>query len=1201
MMSAAPRSTGQATLITGLLGSGKTWSLTSQLLQAAASNSSSSSSSEPPLASWAGPAGSSGSLLALSRQADCAALQQRVDLERPLGCAKCNVVTFPSLVRTIVNDFGPTVGSYTPADPPSALDRSGLSVFLHRNLDALPLGRYRPLHDPGEAVRPLLDLFFGLAHCGLSPEDYLRYVETLETELLEATPAGGAPATAADDEAAAAVRARRRVQLEAEGWRAHVAGERDKANSYEAFARLKRREGVVDYSDQLLLARRVLRESAAARAALSLRLSHVYVDDLQDYSPLMVDVLSGLVAPGVGITAAADPSLAAMSARGGPAVMGAQSLTAVSRFKAAFPGATEVELAGKHHSSGAIQVAMRALGPRSAPVGAKEKRTKKAKKKPAGADAKAAVTSPVTDAAAPAAAAAAAAAAASSPEAVPTSSPAVAEETASSAATVTDGGGRLTCLTFQKEEDEVRALARRIQGLIDEGLSPGDIGVAAIGSRGVVDRLVAALSAAGVAAVEGPIRFSGVFDHETPRVLMSFLRCLVHPSESAPLLHLLMACPAYALPGGELSAALEEHLSRYVPLRSFLRDIQLGEESREAGQTGAGVSAGARKVAGRLLSDVDSFAEASKRKGVREVMRDFLRHTGQLERLEEPTTAEEEQEGHAVGELFEFAARAEKQAGGDNVALVEPILRLFRRHGARFTDSSRFDHDETTTITDDKTHTDGGQWASGTPSGGHSVRVFNPEKDWRFAETRMFDTVFVPFCSRARLPGNLRTARLPVPGPFRGAPEPRDSASVRSEADHSRACHENRARAVLYAALGAARREVRLSVSARVSRGKMHLNPSPFLFEILGVHAPREWKTAAVRSKEEEEEEVLGVVERFERAVSGDADAEAARPSEVRGARGINAGASVSVPSSPPPVPLRLSFSSISALGACPHSYYLGHVLKVSPPPNPRMVYGRAMHEGVATFLRGVASAGGGGGGSGGGGPPPTLEAVVEEFNSQLSGCAFESAAQVRTLREAGVAGLESFMSRLTSGGGEGDAADSARAMRQQRQQQPRQLLVERKFMVKVPEADVVLSGIFDRVDIAPPPPPTSEANERGAEQEASSSHSSLCITDYKSNVGEKDPTHMVRNNLQLQVYALAAERLFGTFPTELAIESIEDGRRGVAVPSTADAEVALEAISAAAAVVRAGDFGATPSFQACSFCGFKNMCRHSAVTSAAL
>ncbi|CAM9450068.1 unnamed protein product [Hapterophycus canaliculatus] len=1153
MISTAPRSTGQATLITGLLGSGKTWSLTKHLLQAARKNGESVRSSQEHHEVSSG----SGSLLALSRQADCAALRQRVDLDRPLGCTKCDAVTFPSLVRTIVNDFGPTVGSYIPADA-RVLDRSNLSVFLHRHLDVLPLGKYRPLHDPGDAVRPLIDLFSSLAHCGVSPEEYIRYVEALETELETSSGEGSvsandlATSVSGTSTAVAEVRARLRAQLEEEGWRAHVAGERDKANSYEAFVALKRREGVTDYSDQLLLALRVLQESATAKAAMSLRLSHIYVDDLQEYSPAMVDIVSGLVAPGVGITAAVDPFLAAMSTNGN--MWGAEH-SALARFKAAFPDAVEIRLGGSRQSANAIQVAMKALEPRTAPVGA---RGKKAGKPKAGAQGAEDVPPALAEGA-------------PSPAAVKEK-----RESGNTAGTptLTAGDSSLTCLTFQTEGDEVKALARRVRELIDGGVVPGDIGVAAIGGRGVADTLVAALDATGI-SVEGPARFSTAFDSETPRMLMSFLRCLVHPSESTPLLHLLMTCPVYSLPGGELTAALEGHLSRYVPLRSFLRNSHLGEAAYTDPRGGEdGVSDSARNVAGRLLSDVNRFAEQAQRKGVREIMRDFLRYTGQLERLEEPTTVEEEQEGRAVAELFELAMRAERQAGGDNVALVEPVLRLFRRHGTGFTDSSRYDDDDSTT--GDESKEKGGPFVSSRGA----VRVFHPATDWKSGVDNSFDTVFIPFCSRARLPGNLRSARLPVPGPFRGAPEPRDTASLRSEADLVRTCHENRARATLYAALGSARRDVCLSVSARVSRGKTHLNPSPFLREILGENAPLEWKTAVAAGKEVEGH-------RLHRVADGSGAAE-----DDRGAAPSNAVGVLMPPRPlPAPRPLRLSFSSISSYATCPHSYYLNNVLNVSPPPNPRMVYGRAMHEGVAAFLRGVGHRKDYGA-SGNGGGPPTLEAVAEEFDRQLSGCAFESAAQLRALRTAGVAGLESFMSRLIADRAcVTDASEQAEGKcdgaSMMRDSQPQHLLVERKFMVKVPEANVVLSGIFDRVDIVAPT--------------TSSPPSLLSITDYKSNVGKKDPTRMVRDNLQLRVYALAAERLFGALPTELAIESIEDGRRGVAVPSPADVEIALEAISSTAAAVRGERFDATPSFQACTFCGFKQMCKHSVITSAAL
>lgn len=491
------------------------------------------------------------------------------------------------------------------------------------------------------------------------------------------------------------------------------------------------------------------------------------------------------------------------------------------------------------------------------------------------------------------------------------------------------------------------------------------------------------------------------------------------------------------------------------------------------------------------------------------------------------------------------------------MALVEPVLRLFRRHGAGYTE------EEPSSFFQEGTTTDREGSSSSSAAGG--VTVFDPSKDGA-AAGRFFHTVFIPLCTRTRLPGNLRKARLPVPGPFLGAPEPRDAASIRSEADITRVCHENQARANLYAAVASARQEVCLSVSARVSRGRTHLAPSPFLAEILGTTAPQEWKVAAPTEGS------------FDVADAAGGRVEVS-PLDDEGGEREGVGGETR--------PLRLSFSSISSLAACPHSYYLQHVLNVSPPPNPRMVYGRAMHEAVASFLRGAVA--------GGGGPPPTLEAAVQEFKNHFSGCAFESSAQVQTLTENGVTGLASFLSRLLEGGTraagvgvEGQVGSDEGTTSSNIDLRP-QLLVERKFMVKVPESDVVLSGIFDRVDVAP----TSVGGALGPPV--------VSITDYKSNVGAKDPSRMVQDNLQLRLYSLAAERLFGVMPAEAVIESIEDGRRGVAVPSQADAELALEAISVTAAAVRAERFDATPSFQACTFCGFKHMCRHSLAQNSAL
>lgn len=426
---------------------------------------------------------------------------------------------------------------------------------------------------------------------------------------------------------------------------------------------------------------------------------------------------------------------------------------------------------------------------------------------------------------------------------------------------------------------------------------------------------------------------------------------------------------------------------------------------------------------------------------------------------------------------------------------------------------------------------------------------------------RPLHSIFIPFCKRSLLPGPLRVARLPVPGPFRDASEPRDTSTIRASEVLARACHENRARSLLYAAIASARQEVHVSVAAGVSRGKRQLSPSSLLAEIFG-NEPTETQIGPTGN--DSSQDVRGPMHA---QISGCGNDVGTRTPAVISTdhRVMNRELGKEHPASSP---LGLSFSAINSYRICPYSYYLQYVLCVSPPPSPRMVYGKAMHEAVAACLRGS--------GMGRNGPPPTLQTALEEFNRHLSGCAFESESQILQLTAQGEAGLKSFISRLVQGRTDGGTDAQLR------------VLIERKFRVRIPEAHVVLSGVFDRVDVVPGPDEASPARR-------------LTITDYKTCVGAKRPESMVRDSLQLRLYSLAGERIFGVSPAEVVLESIEDGRRGTAVPDDAGGRAALEAISATADGVRGTRFCATPSFHSCSFCGFKHTCPHSAMKYAAL
>ncbi|CAM9098272.1 unnamed protein product [Discosporangium mesarthrocarpum] len=1075
--------TARHSLVLGLLGTGKTRLLTSELLQAAQHADKVESNEQVD--------GSGGILALVQGQEAQSALRTAVDLERPIGCTRCSVLTFSSFLRSIVHEFGPAVGIYDSADH-KICDSNRMAVFLHRHLDKLPLGRYKPRHAPEGAVRPLLNLFRGLAQCGVGPEEYIEYARSLEAPQKMGL---GVGASGAEDAAV---------------WREHVAGEMSKAKSYETFVALKREAGIVDMNDQLLLAKRIFVESASARAVLAARYSHVFVDDLHAYAPAMVDVLGLMISQHCKVTASADPYLQTNLGTNRQLTLGADRYP-IALFRQAFPEAIVRNLEVNYRSTPAVQQAMLRLYPRE---GAVDRRCRVAAKGE------------------------------SAPIALEVGA-GFGNDAHWSYCTlqVKDGGntrehGSVTCLPFYDERQELRAIGNQIQQLIAAGVAPGDVGVMTTSNTNMLE-LVASLRAAGIPA-EGMDPPNHIFGRTSPRTLMSFLRCILYPSESTPILHLLTQCPAYVLPPGQLAATLEGHLSRYVPLRTFLRDLSLGgEESSKKGQ--GQVPAGARAMAGKFLSDMDHFAEAAKTKGIREVMLDFLQHTGQLHALEDPSTEEEEEEAAALAAMFEVVAMAEDEVGGNKAHLIEPVLCLYRQHGTGRMPSSRLGaEDFHLSLSDGKAE---------------GVQVFKPWQHSFSSPECTFHTVFIPQFTHSRYPGNLRSARLPVPGSFRGVPEGLDRASLRLSHSMDRVCHENHCRSDLYMAVGSARVNVCFSVAAQVLRGRHQLNPSAFLYEILGRNAPEGWRAESTCHPFAQE------------LMSTDSDS-GTHPAQAKKGHLV-----VASPVERNSVEeLRsLSYSSISSYMRCPYSFYLQHVLNVSPSPSPVMVYGRAMHEAVALCLRKFHD-----------GPPPSLESVAKEFRLHLSGCAFDSAEQVGELLHRGEKGLESFWDRLLSSGvpsgtpllGEDDVGKGGKNVTG--------ILVEHKFRVPIPEAGVQLSGIFDRVDLAP------NLNADGA-------GCRLSITDYKSNVGTKCPKRMAANSLQLRLYSLGAERLLRTLPAEVVVESIEDGRKGVIEPSTADTDAALEAVTDIADGVRRQRFDATPSFSACSFCGFKHICHHSA------
>ena len=76
--------------------------------------------------------------------------------------------------------------------------------------------------------------------------------------------------------------------------------------------------GVLDFSDQLVLATRIVREAPAVRAALREEFRAVLLDEFQDTSVIQMDLLSMIFADHA-VTAVGDPNQAIYGWRGASA------------------------------------------------------------------------------------------------------------------------------------------------------------------------------------------------------------------------------------------------------------------------------------------------------------------------------------------------------------------------------------------------------------------------------------------------------------------------------------------------------------------------------------------------------------------------------------------------------------------------------------------------------------------------------------------------------------------------------------------------------------------------------------------------------------------------------------------------------------------------------------------------------------------
>ena len=212
-------------------------------------------------------------ILALTFTEKAAAeMESRVDQLVPYGYVGATISTFHAFGDRLVREFGIELGLTRDLQ---ICTRAEVLVFLREHLFDLGLERYLPLGNPDRHLDALLTLFDRARDEDVAPERYQAWAEELARD-------------AGDD-------AERRDRATAEI---------EKARAYGRYARLMMQSGRVDFSDQLALALRLLRERPHVLRQLRDRYRVMLVDEFQDTNHVQFEIVKLLAGPVGGARAA---------------------------------------------------------------------------------------------------------------------------------------------------------------------------------------------------------------------------------------------------------------------------------------------------------------------------------------------------------------------------------------------------------------------------------------------------------------------------------------------------------------------------------------------------------------------------------------------------------------------------------------------------------------------------------------------------------------------------------------------------------------------------------------------------------------------------------------------------------------------------------------------------------------------------------
>jgi RecB family exonuclease len=234
--------------------------------------------------------------------------------------------------------------------------------------------------------------------------------------------------------------------------------------------------------------------------------------------------------------------------------------------------------------------------------------------------------------------------------------------------------------------------------------------------------------------------------------------------------------------------------------------------------------------------------------------------------------------------------------------------------------------------------------------------------------------------------------------------------------------------------------------------------------------------------------------------------------------------------------PLRLSYSSISTFELCPLQYKFKYVEREEGVRTPALAFGESLHEALRLFHQQPVPV------------APGLGQLLGYLDHVWDASPYADEREEKTYK---------------------DHAHQVLAQYHRANSRPFRLpvAIEQRFEIAI--GDVKVTGIIDRMDRHP--------------------DGSYEIIDYKTN-RRLPPRRIVERDLQLSIYYLAAQEVWGITPSLVSMYYLLPGQKISATRTAQDASETRERILAVAARIEAGEFPPTEN-RLCNWCDYQAKC----------